>query len=138
MHPAFNKVSFQLKSGREVTIEGAHITATYSGLLEGYPDKKLNFEILENTKTLMTDCWGSRPTHIVPTTYLEKSGAEFLPPWLCLTWLTSLSPIGSDSTGSELVVVWFVYDAYSVPLVKLISDAVMDLDWESLAGDFDF
>lgn len=138
MHPAFNKVSLQLKSGRDVSIEGCHITETYSGLLEGYPDEKLNFKTLENAKTLMTACWGSRPTYIVPTTYLQKSGAEFLPPWLCLTWLTSLSPIDSDFTGSELVVVWFIQDAYSVPLVKLISDAVMDLDWDSLAGDFDF
>jgi hypothetical protein len=137
MHPAFNKVSFQLKTGRKVSVESAHIQETYGGLLEGYPTEELNLETLENAKSMMRGCWGPRPTHIIPATLLLEHGAEFLPPWLCMVWLTSLTPIDKDSMGSELVVIWFVPDACSVPLLQLISTAVMELDWESLASDFD-
>lgn len=139
MHPAFNKVSTKLISGRLVNIESLHITETYGGLLEGYPNSEINEEVIENAQTMMADCWGSRRTHIVsPTFFRHESGHLFLPPWLCLAWLSCAEPINSEFMGSELVVIWFVHDVHSMPIEQMVNGAVQRLDWESLAADFDY
>lgn len=138
MHPAFNATSVQLVSGREVRVEGIHITETYSGLLEGYPDEELNTETLANARTLMNGCWGARRTHMIAPTYSQDSGHTFLPPWLCIAWLSSPDPIDPSFMGSEMVVIWFAHDACSMPIKQMIHEAAKDLDWESLAEDFDY
>lgn len=139
MHPAFNKVKTNLLSGRVVNIESLHITETYGGLLEGYPTSEMNEEIIEESQTMMADCWGSRRTHVIsPTLFRHESGRLFLPPWLCLVWLSCGEPIKSAFTGSELVVIWFAHDVHSIPIEPMVNAAVQRLDWESLAADFDF
>lgn len=75
---------------------------------------------------------------IWPIFFGHESGHLFLPPWLCLAWLTCLEPVNPEFMGSELVVIWFTHDVSSMPIGDLVEAAVKGLDWESLAADFDY
>lgn len=128
MHPAFNALSIHLESGHELSVDSIHITQTYGGLLEGYPNEALNNETLESAKKLMEGCWGARKMHTIHPPVRQEAGHPFLPPWLCMAWLTCLDPINSDFMGSELVIIWFAHDVQTQPLAQQISNAVRFLD----------
>ena len=138
MHSAQKKLSFHLKSGHELCVDSFHMTLTYGGLLEGYPSTALNKETLDNAQNMMSGLWGTRKTHTIEPSIRQEAGHPFLPSWVCIAWLTCSEPINPAFMGSELVVLWFADDVHSLPLVQLVSDAVGDLDWSSLAQDFDW
>lgn len=54
MPPDFKRKSIELVSGRVVHIDNLHITETYGGMLEGHPNSKVNGEIMERARTMMT------------------------------------------------------------------------------------
>lgn len=134
---------FVLASGRVVRLDALHIDCTYADLVDGIPDAKYNEKILARKRQHLEKVWGQRPTHLISpetrTVEVKSLFAErgiYLPEITYHAWLTS-DPIGGESCGSELVVVWFEHKAAGTGVLGVVERAVRDLPWEQLAKDYD-
>ena len=128
----------ELATGETVKLEALHLERTYLGLLEGWPNAEGNAEILAEAISRMERLWGERRVHVIAPAVRQEEGHPLLPELTLFAWLTSPTPVNPEYMGSELVVVWFAPERPGVSLSALISEAVRDLPWASLAMDFDY
>lgn len=129
-------MNIRLSSGYDVKLDAFYSEHTYAGLLEGLPDVAMNAEILDGALRQMTPLWGQRATHVIPPKAQHEEGRPIFPTLTHFAWLTSGRPINKEYDGSELVVVWFAPEQLDHSLSAIISEAIRDIPWASLAKDF--
>lgn len=125
---------FVLKSGQMVTLIHLTYQQTYDGLQIGEPGPVVNDEIVRITVE------GVRARHPGVAVQLlepmEMSGVR-LPP---TCWVLSLlgDPLGPGQPPSGLIAVWFGQYDHDRPLGPQLMKAVWGLDWNRLAGPWDW
>lgn len=124
-----------LKSGKKVKVDAFNLGFTYSGLLEGNPNKRINLNIYDRT-TYPEEIWGSRKS-----VKIRPRGEDFenwLKPAHYSAWLHSNQPINPKFHGSELVVIWFGEMPDGRPIEDIIQKGVENIVWENHAQDFEY
>ncbi|GAA4558249.1 hypothetical protein GCM10023193_12350 [Planotetraspora kaengkrachanensis] len=131
-------------SGRDLALSTVELSATYDGLLEGYPCARVNDRAISSLSSWARTSYPSMPFHLIdpPRTYPdEKPGrlgpVEVLPAVRCVG-VFSGSPLRKDDDSvwceSVLVVAWFQADV-SLPVGEDVLPAFRELAWEDLAED---
>jgi len=125
---------FILKSGQTVTLFRLTYHQTYAGLQIGAPSPFVNEEIVRITMGSAGERHPGVPVHLLEP--IELSGVR-LPP---TCWVLSLlsDPLGPGEPPSGLIVVWFGYYDHEQPLGPQLMKAVWGLDWNRLAGPWDW
>jgi hypothetical protein len=137
--------TIDLHDGRKAKVIDFRASATYAGLIGGYPNARLNKAILE--RACRTERQASTvPVHLIEParSYPELAGgpgpfgpAELLPAVTCRATLNS-TPVEPDHNPvlyrSWLTVVWFQPDL-AAPLGECINAILADLPWGDLAED---
>ena len=142
-----------LASGRDVILDRLHQQMTYSGLLEGVPNSRSNDwhieAALKDAQTLCVD--GARPHLVspvrrdflrVPGDMASGGSPRHVPEWLplvtCVARFRDSTPARDPSKhGSALTVVWF-QDEFAPPILEPVLSSLVNLDWNSLAHDFEW
>ena len=137
--------TINLHEGRKARVIDLRASATYAGLIEGYPNPRLNEAILERARRTERPS-STAPVHMIEPTpsYPERDGGsgrfgplELLPAVTCRATLTS-TPVDArhDSVlyRSWLTVVWFQPDI-AAPLGEYLNAMLADLPWGDLAED---
>ena len=127
----------KLKSGREIRLNHVNFYSTYSGMLEGIPDKWLNDNTLKNSERDADKfLWGDHiPFHLIQPVRIEvKSDPpnQRLPGIRFVGMFDSEPLKGSDQCFSGLRIAWFQEEPWP-PQGNLFED----LDWENLAMGWD-
>jgi len=133
-----------LKCGAKVWIDSVYISNPYSGLIIGVPSAEMNEDILSGAMTKMSKMWGTRKTYLVPPKITEVDQGEglkypSLPRYMVHVWLQSMdSKIGGD--GTDLILVFFTSDPIyeEQPLEPLVAGHLKDIDWHTVAGEFNW
>ena len=137
---------FVLSTGRDIELTSLAVRLSYGGSLEGYPHRRMNDAILAG---LAKRAPGPRlpPKHVTepPRTYPESAwtGAfgpvEQLPPVICTADFVS-HPVDEDLDAvlhrSHLTVAWF-QETIDEPIAQSVSTAIVDVNWDQLAEDFE-
>jgi len=66
-----------LASGRSVVLTNLELSSTYGGLLEGYPNQRMNEQLLARLGRRREYAHQSQPAHVIspPRTYPERTNA---------------------------------------------------------------
>jgi hypothetical protein len=131
-----------LDSGRDIELTELKISSTYGGLLEGYPNARMNDALIARLAKRR-----SLPAHVIsprrtyPHPELDKRLAfgpmELLPAVYCQASFRSdrineeLDPV---LHRSWLMVAWFQEDLSSL-VTEFVTTVVSSLAWEELAED---
>lgn len=144
-----------LLSGRSITLRRLDQVMTYDGWLEGTPIDRINTSIIdEAVRTAKSFCIDGTSPFLVPPPrrdYLRTPGdmdalresmphriPEWLPVVRCIGSFIGTRPVREpEKHGSTLVVVWF-QDEYAPPFLEPAASAILQLDWEALAADFEY
>jgi hypothetical protein len=141
-------VKISLVSGRTIELAHLELTSVYYGLLEGYPNARINDVRLKYLAKRRESEYASPPRHLItpprrypdPTTESWPFGPmEELPYVSCLGLFHSrlinqeLNPV---LYHSWLEVVWF-QDNVDSPVAEFVTAAVRDLAWDELAEDYE-
>lgn len=120
--------------GMKVTIEGFHMTPTYSGLIIGEPDEEINKKILERTS--YPSEWGVRKA-IYKQINILKSETE-LKPFTYSAWLTceSINDKNNQFDGSSIILIWFGDDPTTKSIQEIILFELEKFDWNKHAENF--
>jgi hypothetical protein len=131
-------LKFKLPCGTTIWVEAFYLTWTYSGLLLGRPNSRLNQEIIESFQERVDLLWGKRKTYSLPPK-LKTVGQEvvYLPPAQCAAWLTSLSSPEKKNVNKTLVVIWYGQGLGQESLAQYIRENVKDIHWDSVAVEYD-
>lgn len=137
-----------LASGRDIELTGLEVFLTYDGLLEGYPNARMNDALLTRLAKRRESAYQTQPVHLVaPSRSQPEYGARELP-WGPMEVLPAVycrgsfrsHPIDEELDGvlhrSWLTVVWF-QDDLAVPVPDFVTAAVTDLAWEEFAEDYE-
>jgi hypothetical protein len=137
-----------LASGRSVELTRLTISSTYGGLLEGYPNARMNDALIAGLGSRRAFACASVPAHVIPPPRSRpgtgecSAGMPFGP-------VENLLPVyceGSFRSGpvneeldpalyeSQLMVVWF-QDDLARPVAEFASVAMNMLAWDDLAED---
>jgi hypothetical protein len=137
-----------LASGRSVELTSLSISSTYGGVLEGYPNARMNDALIARLGSRRGPAGGSQPAHVIrPPRSRRGEGQESvrmpfgpvqaLPPVYCEGSFRS-DPIARELDTvlheSRLTVVWFQEDL-AAPVVDFVAAAVHELAWDDLAED---
>lgn len=137
-----------LTAGRSVELTRLAISSTYSGMLEGYPNRRMNDALIARLGHRRESAYGSLPAHVITprrglpgpddgSAPMPFGPVETLPPVYCEGFLRS-GPVyeGLDPVlyESRLLVVWFQEDLAS-PVADFAATAVRELPWNDLAED---
>ena len=122
---------FTLPTGRQLTITELHCEWTYEGLLAGYPNARMNRDIIARTLQRAAEFCSWLPVHLLPP---EEQEPDCLPSTCWTIRFLSDAVPGNDDIWSALVVVWFADYDPARPLVDQVQAAVRDLKWDSLAA----
>lgn len=139
--------SIVLNSGRSVELTGLEVFSTYGGLLEGYPNARMNDRLLARLARRLEFAYQSQPVHLIaPPRHHPEHGSdrqlafgpvEVLPAVYCRGKFESYC-IDEDLDDvlhrSWLTVVWFQEDL-AAPIADFVSAAVADLAWDEHAED---
>jgi hypothetical protein len=136
-----------LVAGRPVELMSLTIALTYGGLLEGYPNARMNDALIAGLGRRRGDGCGSPPVHVIPPprsrpepgqgTRMPFGPVETLPAVYCEGLFRSrpvdgkLDPVLHESL---LLVVWF-QDDLARPVADFAASAVRGLAWDHLAED---
>lgn len=128
-----------LTSGQSLTLRALHQKMTYEGLLEGFPFRGLNDDLVSRAlQGAAAHCVGGESPYLIPPPrrdYRRSPGdmqrvaphlpdiPEWLPAVVCTARL-------SDGKAS-LTVVWF-QDEYALPIREPALGQLLDIDWRSL------
>jgi uncharacterized protein (TIGR02996 family) len=144
-----------LRSGRAVWLEALDQTLTYAGMLEGTPNREWNDRIIDRAlRDAESHRIGSHPPHLISPPrrdYLRQPGdmqhvntfsgrriPEWLPEVRCIGSFTGLVTVHNpDAHASALTIVWFQED-FAPPLLEPALSQLLDVDWDSLAHDFEY
>jgi hypothetical protein len=136
-----------LACGRSVELTSLRISSTYGGLLEGYPNARVNDALIARLGSRREPAHWSPPTHVITprsrpgpdqeSAWTSFGPVEMLPPVYCEGSFRS-APIeeGLDPVlhESRLMVVWF-QDDLAGPVADFAAPAVYRLAWGDLAED---
>jgi hypothetical protein len=137
--------TINLHEGREARVVDLRVSATYAGLIEGYPNPRLNEAILERAGRTERPS-SNVPVHVIEParSYPECAGgpgpfgpAELLPAVTCRATLISTAVKTHHDPvlyRSWLTVVWFQPDI-AAPLGEHLNTILADLPWDDLAED---
>lgn len=140
----------ELSTGRLIYGTSLQQNLTYEGLIEGYPNSRVNQELLDSLEQRLRQ--QSSAYHIVPASprkYLRRPGdldriISMDPPFevACLPRVTSVARFecsagltDNPDYNSELTVSWF-QDEFGLP-TEAVEAQLRALDWEQLARDYD-
>jgi len=119
---------------------------TYLGLLEGYPNVKINNEIIQEAKINLCKKFYNpgKPIMILPdsekviveniTDYYKASDLKKIPDITCAMILES-SAIDQNSDMSSIFLIWF-QDEFCFPIDQSIINKLASLDWKQYAENF--
>ena len=136
-----------LVSGRSIDLTGLEISSTYAGLLEGYPNARINDALLKHLGRRREFSYGSQPVHLItplrsqpePESVLPFGPMETLPPVYCQGSFRS-AVIGQELDPvlykSWLMVVWF-QDDLARPVAEAVAAAVSGLAWDECAENYE-
>ena len=138
----------QLRTGREITVSEFRQLSTYEGQLEGLPTKEKNERLLQrlsNDETLAS--YGVPLAVLPPTESLIELPPDYeypfgtpaaLPSVMVVARFTSMSPTNKgEGDASGLTVAWF-QEGFSWPPPAEVLSQLEALDWEHLAGNFEY
>lgn len=131
-----NPTAIILETRRRVTVDALHVTSTYLGLMEGTPKEEEHAEVIVRANESIQKLWGKRRVHLIRPQGWD--GHAPLPPWTCMAWLTSDTPMDARFMGSELVVIWFEVAVFDTPINAILQDRLESIAWEKVAEDFDW
>ena len=115
-----------------------HLDHTYAGLILGKPSPEMNAKILKKAVPDIEKIWGeNRAIHMIPPTIRHDKETEILPPIINYAWLDS-KPLNPEFDGSSLIVIWFSQNQLELPLGDIVTNAIQDIDWKTLARDYHF
>ena len=139
-----------LASGRDVIVERLHQSQTYAGLLEGFPDARMNDRHIEAALERARSLCSKRenPYLITPVrrSFLRKPGdmvslnaagnvAEWLPQVTCFARFKSHQPARDPTKDiSMLTVVWY-QEEFALPILEPALSSLVGLDWSMHATD---
>ncbi|MFC4911585.1 hypothetical protein [Actinomadura gamaensis] len=139
--------SITLNSGRLITLTDLKISTTYGGLLEGYPNARLNDRLLAGLAKRRESPYQTSPVHLIdPPRRRPVHGSDRRLPFGPVEELPAVHCRGSFTSEridenldkvlhrSWLEVVWF-QDDLTTPVADFVTAAVADLDWNTLAED---
>ena len=139
-----------LNSGREIILSSIYQNHTYSGLLCGYPNKKMNDMNIKKAMRSARNKMDSKATYLVPPPLLEvkidDSVKQFyadeevmrIPSITCYAQFESSSikwDKGSDA--SCLTIVWY-QDDFALPIDESVVEHIKAIDWDNLAEGYQF
>jgi len=137
-----------LASGRPVELTRLTIFSTYGGLLEGYPNARMNDALIARLGSRREFPYFSVPAYVIapprsrPGIVAEPARmpfgpVEILPSVYCEGSFRS-GPVDEDLDPvlheSQLIIVWF-QDDLARPVTEFASTAVHGLAWDDLAED---
>ena len=114
--------------------DGIFVRPTYSGLLEGRPTAEISKNEIEELKTIAKSfCWLEPHVHLgdidIETTPLPRRSY--------IAWITSDVLVEDENAcGSHACIIWF--DKDSEDLKSSMMNLLTQLDWASVAKDFDY
>ncbi|MCC9604504.1 hypothetical protein LOC68_27700 [Blastopirellula sp. JC732] len=127
-------LSFQLDCGRSVFLDSLKYSRTYSGLLEGRPTARLNYTIIDRTRSQTA----SRAFVIPPRINDEDPDHPVLPPVQLVAYVWCSEPIGSEAMASQAWIVWYREEWKDESIEKVAFDGIRGVDWDAIAEDFDW
>lgn len=156
MHPSEPPKSSKitLNSGRIITLHEIYQDLTYSGLLEGFPNKLTNKEIVPNAiKTAKQKLYDVTIPHIVHPAenpiniklsdwtkkyyeHLGIDGPSEFPRIKCIANFES-DCVNNDYCFSYLTIIWFQND-WVLPIDKNIIKKIKAIDWDKKAIDCNY
>ena len=158
MHPSESNFKIALNSNRVINLYEIHCSLTYSGLLEGLPNRKMNKDIILGLAEMANDKIynPTNPYLIEPEekkihveggstkSYSDRMIKEHGDDWelvqipriQCIASFES-EPITDDYMGSNLTVAWFQKE-YPMPINQDIINKIKSIDWDNKASSFDF
>ena len=137
-----------LVSGRSIELTRLELSSMYYGLLEGYPNARMNDALLKYLAKRRESTYGSPPRYLInpPRRYPDLGPGpwtfgpvEELPSLYCTAFFHSdrinqeLDPV---LHRSWLEVVWFQENLAS-PVAEFVMAAVRDLAWDEHAEDYE-
>jgi hypothetical protein len=140
--------TIRLASGRSLKLVHLELTSVYYGILEGYPNARMNDMRLKYLAKRRESEYASPPRYLItpprrypdPTTESWPFGPiEELPPvsYLGLFHSDRINPqIHPVLYQSWLEVVWF-QENVDGPVAEFVTAAVRDLAWDELAEDYE-
>lgn len=131
-------LDIELASGRRIWLEAMYVTHTYSGLLMGRPDARSNRWVLDGLAGLANRIWPGRPLAVLGLDDYVGAIDDPLPSIQCLGSFASAQPARDpDRMASSLIVCWFQDDITTIMSARNV-ERLRQLDWPTLAGDFDW
>jgi hypothetical protein len=137
-----------LVSGRSIELTHLELSSMYYGMLEGYPNARMNDARLKYLAKRRESEYGSPPRHLItpPRRYPDPtSGSWPFGPMEELPSLHCTALFHSDRINQELdpvlhrswlEVVWFQENVAS-PVAEFVTAAVRDLAWDEHAEDYE-
>lgn len=129
-------ISFQLNSGKEVSLVSFSFTYTYGGLLVGSPDEERNRKKVLSAK--YPSEWGSRNFLVVQPS--EHEIKTQLKPICYCAWLESESINSTEDTadGSNLIVIWYGDSLDQKTINDILVSDLKNVNWDKHAENFNF
>ena len=137
--------SVVLSSGRSIRLSQVRLTSTYGGMLEGYPNKRINDRIVNGLlQTAVERAYPGTPIHLVSPAveYRDETAGGFgpievLPAVACIGVFesTAIDPEHDPVLySSTLTIVWF-QPTPDVPTGT--NPALHNISWDELARDYE-
>lgn len=129
-------ISFQLNSGREVSLVSFSFNYTNDGLIVGSPNEERNRENVQKAK--YPSEWGTRNFLVIQPS--ENEIKTQLKPICYCAWLESDSINSTDDTsdGSNLIVIWYGDSPDQKTINDILVSDLKNLDWDKHAENFNF
>ncbi len=151
----------QLESGRKLRLSQLEQSETYTGMMEGVPDKKANdWGIDVDLRRAAHREYTLGEPHLIPPRRRDyqhepgdmeqerarrahyptewKRDPEWIPLVCCIGCFHSFPPVhDQEKQGSCLTVVWY-QDDYALPIDPEILRSLKQLDWDRLATDYEY
>ena len=129
-------ISFQLNSGREVSLVSFSFNYTNDGLIVGSPNEERNRENVLKAK--YPSEWGARNFLVIQPS--ENEIKTQLKPICYCAWLESDSINSTDDTsdGSNLIVIWYGDSPDQKTINDILVSDLKNLDWDKHAENFNF
>lgn len=130
---------------RPVMVQHLEMTNIYAGILEGYPNARMNMRFIEQTMARAREVLANCEPVLVPPT-VEKHEPhpgssykpESIPQISCIAVLHSFAPArNKEMDASDLVVVWF-QDEVCFPPPASVRALLSNIDWDTCARDYEY
>ena len=119
--------------GEKVHLDGALVTRTYEGFLEGRVTDKVNALALTHATERVEAAFHAAPIHVVPSALTEGR----YPDWLVAFSLLNYEGI-DGSHASHLTLCGFTEDPHTRPLREMAERLVASVQWRTLARGFEW